>query len=540
MGQMGEIGSYIRAIKSRLWLVALLIIIAVGAAYWVIGRRSAGYTAQVTLMLRGPVVSQQPVLAVADTGFAERQDVVANDVIVLIDSRPIAERVAKRLNMPPGPGTIAAIQRAVSGEAVRNGPGAPTSLVHVNATAQSPQRAADLANAISDEFVGYFHETNREAVTEARRFVEGQLAQARTRLEASERALQAFRENRRILSVTDASTRAATAFTSIQTELDAAVRSRQETEARFAAARQRLAQERPLIVASRATTENPAFRQIQTHLVDLEIRRAALAQQYTPQHPRMDEINREIADVRDRLLKEAQTMVGDEVTTSNPLHARLLGDILTMEVERAALSARIDALQSDQRRRQADLMTIPSTETEFNRLSRENRILESNYTTLATRYQEILLRENEAGFSPASLQIIETAIPPTTANTSAFPRAAAAAGLAGLVMGVVAALLLDALDDRLRNAQDAERALGVPVLAQIPTQGQLRTAPAPAVFAIGILLAVVMATAAIARGYVPVPGPAGDGVRAVVSTVTSWIGGARSADSQTQTVVEGH
>ncbi len=292
----------------------------------------------------------------------------------------------------------------------------------------------------------------------------------------------------------------------------------------MAAARERLAQEQPVVVTSRATTENPAFRQIQSHLVELEIQRTSLAQVYTPQHPRLEQIAREIADVRSKLLNEAQTMVGEEVTTSNPIHARLLSDILSLEVERAAENARIEGLRFAQRRRQADFMTIPSTETEFNRLSRENRLLEANYMTLATRYQDILLRENEAGFSPASLQIIEAALPPVTANASGFPRAAAAAGLAGLVVGLAMALLLESLDDRVRGARDAERALGVPVLAQIPTLGQPRTAPAPAVFTIGLLLAVAVATAAVARGYVAVPTQAGDGVRSVVSTISSWMG----------------
>ncbi len=526
-GQLGEIGLYIQAIKRRFWLVAILVIVAVGAAYWQVGRATARYTAQVTLMLRAPMVTRVPVAIGADPSFADRQEVVSADILALIDSHPIAERVARRLNLS-GPGAVHEVQAAVWAEAVHG-----TSLLHVSASAPRPERAADLANGTAEEFVQYFHDTNRAAVSAARRFVEQRLADARARLDASERALQAFRENRRILSVSDAASRAAGAVASVETELDGAMRTRQETEARLAADRERLRQEQPTMVSSRATTENPAFRQIQTHLVELEIRRTTLAQQYTPQHPRLDEINREIADVRNRLLKEAQTMVGDEVTTNNPLHARLLGDILTLEVERAALNARIEALQLAQRRREAALLAIPSTETEFNRLSRENRMLESNYTTLAGRYQEIILRENEAGFFPASLQIIEAAVPPTEPSASGFPKTAAAAGLAGLVVGLLGALVLEGLDDRLRSAQDAERVLGVPVLAQIPTHGPARTAPAPAVFAVGILLAAVVGTAAVARGYVAVPRPAGDRMRSVVSTVTSWMGGAQPADGVT-------
>lgn len=533
-GFTGELSQYIQAIRGRLWLVAILIIVAVGAAYWKVGRVSSHYTAAVTLMLRAPVITRVPTLSPSDSEFSVPREAVANDIVTLIDSRPIAERVARRLNLTD-PGAYEAIQRSVWAEPVR-----ATSLMRVFATSRSPEGASDLANTTAQEFVAYFHETNRAGVSAARRFVEEQLAQARGRLEASERALQSFRENRRILSVSEASGRAASLMASIDTELEAAIRARQETEARMAAARERLGREQPVIVTSRATTENPAFRQIQSHLVDLEIQRTALAQVYTPQHPRLEQIAREIADVRSKLLNEAQTMVGEEVTTSNPIHARLLSDILSLEVERAAENARIEGLRYTQRRRQADLMAIPSTETEFNRLSRENRLLEANYITLATRYQDILLRENEAGFSPASLQIIEAALPPVTANASGFPRAAAAAGLAGLVVGLAMALLLESLDDRVRGARDAERALGVPVLAQIPTQGQQpRTAPAPAVFTIGLLLAVAVATAAVSRGYVAVRPQAGDGVRSVVSRITSWIGGPRSSDTEAIRAGEG-
>ena len=232
-------------------------------------------------------------------------------------------------------------------------------------------------------------------------------------------------------------------------------------------------------------------------------------------------------------------MVGEEVTQSNPVYARLVGDGLSLELELAVVGARIEALQTTQRRRQAELMSIPSVEAEYNRLMRENRILEANYTMLASRYPQIVLRENEAGFLPASLQLIEAATPPTTTTRTAFPKAAQAAGLAGLLVGLIAALFLDAFDDRVRSARDAERALGVPVLAQIPTHGQPRTAPAPAVFAIGILIVVGIATAAVARGYLAVPAAAGDGVRSVVSTVTSWVGGPRPAGGETGVVAGG-
>ena len=257
------------------------------------------------------------------------------------------------------------------------------------------------------------------------------------------------------------------------------------------------------------------FLRIQGYLLDLEIRRTQLAQLYTPQHPRMQAVSNEIADVRNKMLAEAKTMVGEEITTNNPVHARLVGDILTLEVERAAMTARVAAIQNSLQRRQQDVQGLFSTETEFTRLMRENRILESNYTTLATRYQDLLLRENEAGYSPASIQLMEAAVAPMVANASSFPKTAAAAGVMGMVLGILGALLLEAFDDRIRSAQDAERVVGAPVLAQIPAfgQDQPRVMPAPAVFVLMLLLVAGAAWVAITRAHPPVVSRVSEEVR---------------------------
>ena len=516
-GQTNEFGLYLQAIKSRFWLVLLLAVIAVGAAYWTVGRRSTAYTASAVMMVTAPIFSATPAVGPGSSGsFTPRQETVIADILALIDSRPIALRVARRLELQ-GPEVVE--------RAIRAAPERGTSLIRLSATARNPERAAALANTTAEEFIAYFREANRGSLSEVRRFVEEQMTLSRARLEQSERTLQAFRENRRIVSITDATSSAMSGLRAAELDLETATRARQEAGARLAAVRQRLSREQPLIMASRATTENPVFRQVQTHLVGLEIRRSELAQIYTPAHPRMDAIAREIADVRNRLLAEARTTIGEEVTTTNPIHGRLLGEIVTLEVERAALGARVEAIQYTMQRRVQEVRQMPSAETEYNRLQRENRILEGNYTMLSGRYQEILLRENEAGFMPASLQLIEAAAPPVRSDPSAFPRFGAAAGVAGLVLGMLGALLLEAMDDRIRSVGDAERALGVPVLAQIPSHGQPpRTVPAPAVFVLLLLLIAGATWVAVARGHVAMPGRISDGIRDVTTSVVSRVG----------------
>jgi uncharacterized protein involved in exopolysaccharide biosynthesis len=518
-GPLGEFGQYLQAVTRRWWLVALTVVLAVGGAYVAIGRAPARYSASTTLMLVAPVVVAAPPAVVtpgegAGAPIRPSLTTVANDAINLITSRPVADRVTQRLNLS-GPSVV---RRNVTATQVRG-----TSLIRVTATARERQRAADIANTVAEEFITYFRETNRGGVTEARRFVEQQLARSRTQLEAVERRLQALQESRGAPIPMTAASTAMGAVDAARREYDAATTTRREVEARLASARGRLQRENPLMMASRSTIDNPFFRQIQTHMVELELSRANLAQIYTPQHPRMDQINREIADVRGRLMREARTSISEEVTQNNPTHARLMTDMVTLEVDQAATSARAQAMLQTLQRRQSEMNSMPSLLADTTRLTREASIQEANYRALSARYQDLLLRENEAGFYPAAMQIIEPATVPSRV-ASTFPRVAAAAAGAGLILGFIIALFLEALDDRVRSAQDAERVLGVPVLAEIPTHGQReKTVPASAMFTILLVIGLGVAVSAVIRGYfAPTASAAVMSVRSVAATVSAW------------------
>jgi succinoglycan biosynthesis transport protein ExoP len=514
-GSVGDFRGYVHAIKTRWWLITLMVVIAVAAVVTHQSGLPTTYQSTAIVLVTAPVFVDPAAAGGVEPGARATIPVVTNDIIQLISSRVIATRVAKRLGL----GGPAEVQGAVTAVPMR-----ATSFIQVSATARDADHAANLANSSAEELIAYFRETNRANISESRRFVEEQLTLSRSRLEVSERSIQTFKENRQMPSVAAASAQGVSDLVSGQSALDSATMAQRETEARLDAARSRLAREAPIVMSSQAMTANPVWRQVQTRLVELEIQRLTLSQVYTPEHPRMDLIVREINELRKRLATEARTAVAEEVMTDNPIRAGLLTDMVRQEVERAAVGARVEALQMMQRRRQAVAMTIPATETEFNRLVREQRVIENNYMMLSGRYQDLLIRENQAGFFPAGLQLIEPAIVSPNPRTASLPITAAAAGLAGLLLGVMAALMLEAFDDRLRSTQDAERTLGVPVLAQVPTYGRTKASIAPAVFAavLIVVLAAAVAVAAIHRGQ-------GASVRGastrqwIGSTAASWV-----------------
>lgn len=67
-----------------------------------------------------------------------------------------------------------------------------------------------------------------------------------------------------------------------------------------------------------------------------------------------------------------------------------------------------------------------------------------------------------------NVEIVEEADPPSAPSGGSVARSTALGGLAGLILGLAAALLLERLDRRLRSGREIEAAFGAPVLASVP------------------------------------------------------------------------
>jgi len=526
MGSMPEFRRYMRAVTKRWWMVALVVTIAITGVYYRLGDVPPEYKASTTVMITTSVP-----FGGLGSQSQNRNGVMLNNVQELIGTRTMTNRVASALDVQPSfvDGNVTAF--------VPRG----TDLLRIRTTASSGAQAAALANTTAKELSAYFRELNSRDAREARQFIESQMPSVRGRLESVDRALQAARRDPTGLQ---GGTNAAMSqyFAAAGALADAQV-TRRELEARLKSVTAMLQREQPFMVSERAMLDNPVFRQYESRMIALEVQRVQLSQVYTSQHPRMQQIEAETVALKELLGTTAQTSLGREVSTNNPVHARLLQDVAGLRMERLAVDARIAALDEVVRTRRQQVATIPSTEAKVARLTRDQQILEGNYRMLATNMQEAILRENIAKFMPAGVQIVEPAVAPTQPTPRPVAKTAGVAGLAGLLFGVVAAIFLEATDSSIRTAEDAERTLGVPVLAQIPNANEPRIAPANALFAALFLIFLLVSTwGAFARTRYPAVNWTGQMMREVViqptmsgvQWVTGWTYGLRAAAGQSK------
>jgi polysaccharide biosynthesis transport protein len=168
----------------------------------------------------------------------------------------------------------------------------------------------------------------------------------------------------------------------------------------------------------------------------------------------------------------AQAKIG-----SVPTDIPVITDTSTRDMQLAEMDARLDAITQEReslQRNDADLTTsieaTPANEAALSALEREYEDARTLYTAAAARLADASTGEQiESGLNGERLILMEAArAPEKPTGPKRLPMALAVAAAAiGAALG--SALLLELLNRKVRRAADVEKALGIEVLASIPS-----------------------------------------------------------------------
>jgi succinoglycan biosynthesis transport protein ExoP len=154
-----NLGTYLRPLRQRAWLIALVAIVAAGATYLYYESRPKDYVATTTLLAQMSPLERN---LLGDPGI----QVDANQVAVLIESTQVRDAVARELGGMPG---------SVDAEVLQNPTGGTPNVVSVTATASTAEDAARLANTYARTFSSLTASQDRQEVTDARLRAEEEL-----------------------------------------------------------------------------------------------------------------------------------------------------------------------------------------------------------------------------------------------------------------------------------------------------------------------------------------------------------------------------
>ena len=314
-------------------------------------------------------------------------------------------------------------------------------LVEASFFSPSPTLAANVANALAEEYVALALDQRLDAVQKGRAFIEKQLGVTKAALEHSEEDLQAFARANQILTVDAKQNIEYRKLQDLNEGLTKAQHERMVKESLYNQVRNSDAATLSQI------TNNEVIARLTSELATHQAERARLVATFTPEYPDVRRLDAQIGALRDQIRAE-----------QNALAAALGADFEAAQKQEALL---LDALEGQKR-----------VVNDLNQRAIDYKILKREVDTNRGIYQSLLQRLKEVevteGIKASNIQVIDVAeVPLRPAHPRPFLNLALAL-LVGSLGGVGIAFLQAHLDNAINTPEDVERYLRVPALGTLP------------------------------------------------------------------------
>lgn len=387
--------------------------------------------------------------------FVEVLSVPSGDTLatqaLIIKSFPVLEKVAKAMGLIPqdlASSEIYANEMYANilpemQSQIRTEIEGTTNIINITVTSGDPKKAARIANLVSEKYMEENTLLRNKQIYEAKRFIEEQLKIVGEKLKRSEEALNEFKRNRDIVSITDEQRLALEKFSDLEKDLEKLNRETKETKYNLT-----LLESGEVIPGDqtlRFFTDEDVTRsfisKLNQKLGDLYLKRDNLLIGSTPKHPEVKELDAQIAIVRSEMIAHLKS-------------------------KHNSLIQKRDFLSSELKKLRGSTSLLPSTALELSRIEREVKINQDLFSLLKTKYQEALIKEAE---KVEEVSIIKRATEPRVAQNPPKVFLNTVLGLIiGIILGLVFAFIFESLDTSIGTLEDVEEFLDIPVMGAIP------------------------------------------------------------------------
>jgi tyrosine-protein kinase Etk/Wzc len=230
-----------------------------------------------------------------------------------------------------------------------------------------------------------------------------------------------------------------------------------------------LTEREQMVIKDAVNTTNPFVAQLRQSIAEMEAEKITVltVQGYGPDHPAIQELDKRITDLKNKLLIESEkiTNLGLTPEEQSKISADLLNQILISNVEVIALEAKSKEYKQLVDQYSAKLDRLPSSTLEYARLDRERQVNEKYYILMKTKHQESRITEAS---KISNVRIVDPAVPPTKPVKPKKKMNLLLGLFLGLGAGLGIAFVRDYIDHSIKSGDDLQR-LGLTAIAIVPT-----------------------------------------------------------------------
>jgi capsular exopolysaccharide synthesis family protein len=383
-------------------------------------------------------------------GQLPRDSAAIDSEIELLQSPALMNELAEALGMMPrqtGANAGAPEARTAAGlartiEVRRRG---LTYVIEITAHANDPRRAQLIANTYADVYIASQVNQRVDTVQRANSWLSRRLAELRQDVQQKESAAETFRVQNGLMAA-QGSTLQESEITNVQNQVLAGQADLAAAEARYRQLQDLRASGASLDTMGNALNSE-TIRTLRDREADVTRRQSDLENRYLPTHPAVQAVRAERADVENQITQEIQRIsinLGNEV---------------------AVARARVATLQASLRSATGDLSQNSAASVRLRELEREAAASREAYESYLQRYQQLADQDQ---LNTSDARLMAYASQPTSPASPQLRVSLALALAAGMLLGLVAGVAAEILDQSVKNADDLESKVGYPAIASIP------------------------------------------------------------------------
>lgn len=478
---------YWRIILKRKWVIVTVTAVLLAASAILSFTATPLFRAGATLLIEDPGSSMLTIqdLFNSSSGTTDWLGTYFNTQLKILQSRLLAERVAKKMNLASRPElqnpaaeqrsllrmlkTVASLRWLKGGDKASPEPAAKggvedpsaayaefvmaglkvepvpeTRLVSLSFTAAHPRLAADVANTLAQEFIAYSIESRYEATQQTTDFLNEQIARVREDLAAKQRELTKYNEQKNIVPLNDQENSIVNQYGDQLKAYTDAQLERVNAESNYRQLSSLKVDSLPQLIG------NPALQSLKTKYSELQRDWAEKGKTLGPNNPEMVSLRSQLETTKGQLEGEI----------------RKAADAANIAWQSALAKERtMDGLLAGKR---GEVSRMNNASIFSESLDRE---IKSNQELLKRLQDQQATTDVSArlnGLKTSNIKIVDPAVVPSAPFSPNVKRGFLVALLLGLLLGIGLAFAADFLDNSVKGPEDLERLTGLPSLGIIP------------------------------------------------------------------------
>ncbi len=314
-------------------------------------------------------------------------------------------------------------------------------VIDVSYRAHNPTLAADVANAIANAYVDRSADLQMQSSGDRAAVMERQIAELKTKMVGSEKALAAFEKQLGILDPDQRTSLLTARLNQLTTELTTAQSDRARKEAAVQAVQAKT------VAAAQSTAQGETLARLTEKLNEARQKFAQLKTVYGPNHAEYRKAASEV--------EELSAQLNEDRTNAEARVASVYQQSVGQEKSLTAMISRT----------KGEMDGLSGVRHRYEQLKRDAEGDKQLYGEMTRRIKEY---EINGAFRHNVARVIDSALPSATSVFPQKPVIIGAAFLVSLVLAVLGALLIDTFDHTLVEPEQAARTLKIEVLGALP------------------------------------------------------------------------